>query len=238
MLFVVLHSVWRIRMNRSYAIRQAGFTLVEITIVLIILGLLLGTLLWGQELVLSGRSKSVIVNLNELAAAVAIYRDRYAAVPGDDPGAQVRWNWTAVPAATPSTPGDQSVDGAYNLLSAVPEPESRLFWWHLRQAGFVKGAADAANAALAAQQPINIFGGMTGVTMGIGPATVGLIGLIACTANVPGKVAIGVDARLDDGGSAGGDVRGQRQLALNDNLGPAASGYVEDGGLYLVCRKL
>lgn len=225
-------------MSRSYAVGQAGFTLVEITIVLVVVGLLLGTLLWGQELVTASRSKSVIIDLNELAAVVAVYRGRYAAIPGDDAGAQVRWNWTAVPAATPSTPGDQSVDGAYNQASAVPEPESRLFWWHLRQAGFVKGATDAANAALAAQQPLNVFGGMTGVTMGIGPATVGLLGLIGCTANVPGKVAIGVDGRLDDGGSAGGDVRGQRQAVPNDNLGAAASSYVEDGGLYLVCRKL
>ena len=167
-----------------------------------------------------------------------MYQDRYQAIPRDDAMAQARWNWTAVPAATPSTLGDRDVDGAYNQPDAVPEPESRLFWWHLRQAGFLRGSTDAASAALATQQPTNTLGGMTGVTMGAGATTVGLIGLIVCTANVPGKVAIAVDIRLDDGASAGGAVRAQRQAVPNENLGTTAASYGEDGGLYLLCRQL
>lgn len=225
-------------MSRPYAVAQVGFTLVEATIVLVIIGLLIGSILWGQELVLNGRSKAVIIDMNEISAAVASYQDRYQAIPGDDAMAQVRWNWTAVPAATPSTPGNRSVDGAYNQPSAVPESESRLFWWHLRQAGFLRGPTDAASAALAAKQPTNTLGGITGVTMGAGATTVGLIGLIVCTANVPGKVAIAVDIRLDDGTSAGGAVRAQSQTVPNENLGTAAPSYVEDGGSYLLCRQL
>ena len=74
--------------------------------------------------------------------------------------------------------------------------------------------------------------------MGAGATTVGLIGLIVCTANVPGKVAIAVDVRLDDGASAGGAVRAQSQTVPNENLGTAAPRYVEDGGSYLLCRQL
>jgi prepilin-type N-terminal cleavage/methylation domain-containing protein len=225
-------------MSRPYVVPQSGFTLVEITIVVVIIGLLLSSILFGQELLLNGRSKAVIVDMNELAAAVASYQDRYQALPGDDGMAQVRWNWTAVPAAVPSTPGNRNVDGAYNQPTAVPEAESRLFWWHLRQAGFMQGATDPATAALAAQQPSNSLGGITGVTMGAGATTVGLIGLIVCTANVPGKVAIAVDVRLDDGASAAGTLRAQRQTVLNENLGTAASSYVEDGSVYLLCRQL
>ena len=225
-------------MSRPYAVLQSGFTLVEVTIVLVIIGLLISSILWGQELVLNGRSKAVIIDMNEIAAAVASYRDRYQALPGDDAMAQTRWNWTAVPAAVPSTPGNGNVDGAYNQPTAVPEPESRLFWWHLRQAGFLRGVTDPASAVLAAQQPTNSIGGITGVTMGAGAATVGLVGLIVCTANVPGKIAIAVDIRLDDGVSTGGAVRAQSQAVPNENLGPAAASYVEDGGAYVLCRTL
>jgi type II secretory pathway pseudopilin PulG len=224
-------------MKQSY-LAQAGFTLVEATIVLVLIGLLLGSVLWGQELLVHGRSKMVIVQLNELSAAVEVYRDRYQAIPGDDAMAQGRWNWTAVPAAVPSSPGNGIVDGAYNQPAALPEPESRLFWWHLRQAGFVAGPTDPANASQAAQQPTNAVGGLTGVTMGTGAGTVGLTGLIVCTANVPGKIAISVDIRLDDGTPADGMVRAQRQTVPNENIGVAATSYIEDGGSYLVCKKL
>jgi prepilin-type N-terminal cleavage/methylation domain-containing protein len=217
-------------------VTQAGFSLLEITIVLVIIGLLIGGIRWGQELVVSSRGKAVVIDLNQVSAAVALYQDRYRAIPGDDALAQERWNWTAVPAAAPSSPGNRIVDGAYNAPAAVPEPESRLFWWHLRQAGFLAGPTDPASPALAAQQPTNAVGGMIGVTTGSGAATVGLNGLIVCTANLPGKIAIAVDIRLDDGKSADGAVRAQRQSAPNENIGTAAVDYVEDSGTYLLCR--
>ncbi len=227
-------------MQRPYVTAQAGFTLLEAAIVLGVIGVLIGSALWGRELATQARTRSVIIDLNGLAAAVTSYQDRYHALPGDDPQAQGRWGLTAVPAASPSTPGNRSVDGAYNQPAAVPEPESRLFWWHLRQAGFIPGPTDAANAAQAAQQPTNVVGGMTGVTMGTGTATVGLTGLILCTASIPDKVALAVDIRLDDGVPADGEVRARRQNVLNEDIGPtdAATAYVEDGRSYLLCRKL
>jgi hypothetical protein len=224
-------------MKRSTAV-QSGLSLVEMTIVLVTIGLLLGAFLFGQELLVAGRSKAVIVQLNELSAAVSAYQDRYRAIPGDDPQAQLRWNLTGVPAAVPSSPGDGRVDGSYNQPPAVPEAESRLFWWHLRQAGFIAGATDPTAPALAAQQPANAVGGLVGVTMGAGPTTVGLTQLIVCTANLPGKIAIEVDTRLDDGKSAEGPVRAQRQTAPNENIGAAAANYLDDGGSYLVCKRL
>ena len=224
--------------GHSDCMKQRGLSLVELTIVLVTIGLLLGALLFGQELLVASRSKAVILQMNELSAAVSAYQDRYRAIPGDDAQAQLRWNLTGVPAAVPSSPGDGRVDGSYNQPAAVPEAESRLFWWHLRQAGFIAGATDPASPAVAAQQPLNAAGGLIGVTMGAGPTTVGLTGLLVCTANLPGKIAIEVDTRLDDGKSAEGAVRAQRQTTPNENLSAAAASYVEDSGSYLVCKRL
>jgi hypothetical protein len=74
--------------------------------------------------------------------------------------------------------------------------------------------------------------------MGAGPTTVGLFDLIVCTANLPGRIAIEVDNRLDDGRSADGVVRAQRQTAPNENLGTAAANYLDDSGTYLACKRL
>ena len=79
--------------------RQAGFTLVEIAIVLVIIGLLLGGILKGQEMITQARIKNVINDFNGLTAAYASYQDRYRAIPGDDARAGTRWSPTTGPSA-------------------------------------------------------------------------------------------------------------------------------------------
>ena len=77
--------------------RQKGFTLVEIAIVLVIIGLLLGGILKGQEMITQAKIKNVIADFSGISAAYHGYQDRYRAIPGDDPNAATRW--TAAPAA-------------------------------------------------------------------------------------------------------------------------------------------
>ena len=75
--------------------RQTGFTLVEIAIVLVIIGLLLGGILKGQEMITQAKIKNVVNDFNGITAAVNSYQDRYRALPGDDTTANPRWG-TAV----------------------------------------------------------------------------------------------------------------------------------------------
>ena len=213
---------------------EKGFTLVEIAIVLVIIGLLLGGILKGQEMIVQARTKNIIADFSGISAAYHGYMDRYRAMPGDDPGV-TRWGLTASAA-----PGNGVVAGAYN--SGTATDESRLWWEHLRRAGFVSGTGS--------NQPLNAVNGMIGVQTGDaagGAALGGLLSLLMCSANLPDKIAIGVDSQLDDGAIGTGSVRGQAHTAPNpttpnpaiistvDPVGP----YQENGtNTYTVCRQL
>src|SRR5690349_23520217 len=70
-----------VAMNKS----QKGFTLVEIAIVLVIIGLLLGGILKGQEMITQAKIKNVIADFSGISAAYHGYVDRYKKIPGDDP---------------------------------------------------------------------------------------------------------------------------------------------------------
>src|SRR6266704_3559315 len=82
---------------------EAGFTLVEIAIVLVIIGLLLGGILKGQEMITQAKIKNAINDFNGVTVAVTSYQDRYRALPGDDPNATARW--------TTQAPGEGNGDG-------------------------------------------------------------------------------------------------------------------------------
>ena len=211
--------------------RQRGFTLVEIAIVLVIIGLLLGGILKGQEMITQAKIKNAIADFSGISAAYHGYQDRYRAIPGDDPGAG---RWTG--ATVSGTAGNGVVTGTYNSTTATDE--SRLWWDHLRRAGFVAGSGT--------QQPFNAFAGIIGVQTGSAggtPATAlgGFAGLIICSANVPDKVAIAMDTQMDDGLIGTGTVRGQAQTAPNPAIDTAAatSPYAETGtNIYTLCRAL
>jgi len=222
--------------------RQSGFTLVEIAIVLVMIGLLLGGILKGQEMIVQARTKNVIADFSGVSAAYHGYMDRYRAIPGDDPGAG---RWTNGLAGN----NNGQLGGAYNdplcpaanTTPAAGTAESCLFWHHLRIAGFVAGTGAA--------QPRNAVLGMVGVQTGNGaggPAMGDFTTLVMCSANLPDKIAIGVDSQMDDGVIGTGSVRGQVHAApnpagLNPNIiaGPDPTPYQENGSnLYTLCRAI
>lgn len=216
-----------------------GFTLVEIAIVLVIIGLLLGGILKGQEMITQAKIKNVMADFSGISAAYHGYQDRYRAIPGDDPSANTRWT---TPTAATQGNGNGQVAGTWN--SATATDESRQWWDHLRRAGFVSGSGT--------QQPFNAVTGMIGVQTGdagatIGPAlgtdAAGLNGftsLVICSGNLPDKIAIAADTQMDDGNPQGGTVRAQLQTGPNPAIAKqAAASYAETGtNTYTLCRSL
>jgi prepilin-type N-terminal cleavage/methylation domain-containing protein len=224
---------------------QKGFTLVEIAIVLVIIGLLLGGILKGQEMITQAKIKNVMADMSGVSAAMYGYQDRYKALPGDDRnagGAAGRWGTATDPGS-----GDGIINHPY--LSPTANHESVLFWDHLRRAGFISGTGR--------DQPFNAVAGKMGVQTGSGPdvaanptgvlgtppapGTVPITGLILCSANLPDKIAISVDSQMDDGIGTSGTVRGQRQSTGPNPLviNSVADVYTEDGvSSYVVCRTL
>lgn len=214
--------------------KQQGFTLIEIAIVLVIIGLLVGGILQGQALIESSRVKQAVRDMNSTAAAVFSYQDRYGAMPGDDgPIATLTArgsDWASV------TAGDN--DGNLEVVLAATftgVTESGAFWQQLKSSGFLSGnPADTAIAAL----PANAWGGRLGITtaaMGNG-----LTGTKVCESQVPGGSAIAIDNELDDGLGDSGSVRATLGASGTDtdptNVALAAP-YSEDN-VYTVCYRM
>ena len=63
--------------------QKQGFSLVELSIVLVILGLLTGGILTGQSLIRAAELRSVTTEFQKYQTAMMTFRDRYMALPGD-----------------------------------------------------------------------------------------------------------------------------------------------------------
>ncbi len=116
-----------------------GFTLIEIAIVLVIIGLLLGGVLKGQEMITNARVRNFISQQDGIKAAFFGFQDRYRALPGDYGAAGTNINC----GATPCAGGDNN--GRIENPNAGGIHEEIIAWHHLTAAGFLNGSYAASS---------------------------------------------------------------------------------------------
>jgi prepilin-type N-terminal cleavage/methylation domain-containing protein len=235
-----------------------GFTLVEIAIVLVIIGLLIGGVLRGQELLNSARINTISSQQSAIKTAYFGFLDRYKALPGDLSAAQtILINSSTAPA---------SAAGDGNILLA----DSAAFFNNIAQAGFITCANCAAlsivtpgtGGAAATYTPpatglsgsntlVNVFGqplvfqynsGATaGSTAANGSSTAGSINFMSVTTTEGGAPTLTtgpmiasnllaeLDRKSDDGNPAGGSFRYTDIVATTSTAAPFVSNTASSG---------
>jgi len=178
--------------------KQTGFTLVEIAIVLVIVGLLIGGVLKGQEMITNAKLKRIESDNAGIAAAMFSYQDRYLQLPGDDSNAGARFdfyiNGIAV-AANGNGNGligngaDWATADANNTM-IITSVEPAKFFGHLRASGLIPGGSGVDTT-----RPSNAYGGQIGIQNG----ALTIAGHATVFGQIEGSIARILEARLDDG---------------------------------------
>lgn len=172
-------------------LNQKGFTLVELAIVMVIIGLLIGAVLKGQAMIEDAKTKRAINDIQGISAAFYSYYDRYNALPGDDTAATALWPLVAA--------GDGS--GFIGGTAIPPTGESLEAWQALRYAGLLSGDPVATTA------PGTPYAGSYGLDSLNYGGTTGWRNRIVVP-NLNGSVARIIDTKFDDGVFSTGTVRG------------------------------
>jgi prepilin-type N-terminal cleavage/methylation domain-containing protein len=187
-------------MNRK---NSQGFTLIEIAIVLVIIGLLLGGILKGQELITSARVRNLISQQDGVKAAFFGFQDRFRAFPGDYTAATTNIVGVTGGGACGLTTSFGNGNGNGRIESAAGGLyENVLAWEQLSKAGFITGTYTCAIAEGPATSPVNpygvymqvVFDGVYGIASG-GAARHN----IKTGGQVPVDIITEMDRKIDDG---------------------------------------
>jgi prepilin-type N-terminal cleavage/methylation domain-containing protein len=189
-------------MNRKYA---QGFTLIEIAIVLVIIGLLLGGILKGQELITSARVRNLISQQDGVKAAFFGFQDRFRGLPGDYTAATT--NIANVTGGGVCGLATSFGNGNGNGRVETALDENILTWEHLSKAGFITGTYTCAAAANEGPttSPVNpygvymqlVFDGLYGAGTTATPSP--LRHNIKSGSQVPVDIISEMDRKIDDG---------------------------------------
>ena len=124
-------------MQRSMRAKaQQGWTLLEIVLLILIVGLILAGVMKGQEMITSAKVKRIAGQLDEIRASYLGFEDRFKALPGDYAGVDLAFECAG---SCLHGNGDGRIRADSTPSNGSQVHEDLLVWTHLSQSGFLKG---------------------------------------------------------------------------------------------------
>lgn len=192
------------------AVRQAGFTLVEIAIVVTVVALLITSVLGGQALIRSGEAQDIIGTSKDINVAVQVFKQRYRYLPGDFPVDQVNPEIPNVSMACRS-----GGSGAGNGDGQISSAESACASEHLIRADILRG--DPVSGLITRFGAVRLIAANDSTVRVVG-FPVSVLNTIEME-NVPCDVAMSVVRKLDSGAlQTGTKVRASVALCTGGNI--------------------
>lgn len=134
-------------LNTRY-VSQHGFTLIEMAIVIIIIGLVLGGIIEGRSILEAAETRSISTEADNYTSSIQQFLDKYGSLPGDMFDAETIWGQAAAGAACKSTSNNNKTTcngdgngqialGVTNGVGGVETIEHLRAWQQLNNAGLI-----------------------------------------------------------------------------------------------------
>lgn len=217
---------------------EKGFTLVELAIVMVIIGLLIGGILKGQEMIANAQVSATVAQVKGIDAATSTFRDMYDAMPGDIANATTR-----LPTCANACAANGDGNGQLDEGIATSASEGLAFWAHLAAADLLTGVDNSGALVWGEGVPSARAGGgfsvgfhadgdFGGVAAGRGGHYLGIHGAPADAgvAALQASEAARIDRKMDDGQTDSGSV-----IAIDVSNCEAAAGVYDEATDELGC---
>jgi hypothetical protein len=171
----------------------------------VIIGLLLGGILKGQELINSAKVKNLANDFRVIPTYIYAYQDKFKSLPGDDSAAANHVTGSTQATTPAGKQGNGVIDGNWNSTTATDE--SFLFWQQVRLANLASGPTTVTDTQYV---PKNALGGDIGISSAAA-AQLQIAGMTGtyqvCSKGILGKFVKQLDVQMDDGQPCTGSLR-------------------------------